>query len=325
MHLATSYHIGNSTLSGVDVTSTAPNDGLWSFSERDPSMPRIADKSMPCIASRRMHIAVIARSISSTGHSRPRQHRHAGLQRSTALTLAGVLTLLATGCHHKRQQAYAPPPPPLRTYHSYQHSEPQRSEPNEGRTEREPLNQPEGRPILVETGMASWYGPSGHRTADGSAYDGTGLTAAHKTLPLGTVARVTNLVNGESVMVRITDRGPFAHGRILDLSESAAKKIDLYRMGVAKVKIEAYGSVTLATAGKWCVQTGAFKSEQDALDLKSALTRRYVGSRVIEFAGATGFWVRIDPPKHDRADAAAIMNWIGNPDPQAVPYLVRVD
>ena len=164
------------------------------------------------------------------------------------------------------------------------------------------------------------------RSADGSAYDGKSMTAAHKTLPLGTVARVTNLVNGESVMVRITDRGPFSHGRVLDLSESAAKQIDLYRMGVARVKIEAYANGTTAAAtGRWCVQTGAFKKEQDALALKSALTRRYAGSRVIEFAGATGYWVRIDPVRHDHADAAAIMDWIGSPDPQAVPYLVRVN
>jgi rare lipoprotein A len=173
--------------------------------------------------------------------------------------------------------------------------------------------------------MASWYGPSGHRSADGSAYDGKGMTAAHKTLPLGTVARVTNLVNGESVMVRITDRGPFSHGRVLDLSESAAKQIDLYRMGVARVKIEAYANATASASGKWCVQTGAFKSEQDALDLKSALTRRYVGSRVIEFASSTGYWVRIDPARHDHADAAAILDWIGKPDPNVVPYIVRVD
>lgn len=174
--------------------------------------------------------------------------------------------------------------------------------------------------------MASWYGPSGHRAADGSAYDGTGMTAAHKTLPLGTVARVTNLANGESVMVRITDRGPFSHGRILDLSETAAKKIDLYRMGVAQVRIEAFGNATTATVeAKWCVQTGAFQTERDALDLKAALARRYAGARVIEFASSTGYWVRIDPARHDLTEASAIKDWIGTPFPQVVPYLVRLN
>ena len=243
------------------------------------------------------------------------------------MALGTILILFATGCHHHRQQAYTPPPPPLPTSRTPSHhiSTPPATAATIERPPHAPLPEPDGKPTLVETGLASWYGPSGHRTADGSAYDGTGMTAAHKTLPLGTTARVTNLVNGESVVVRITDRGPFAHGRVLDLSESAAKQIDLYRMGVAKVKIEAFPNATASATGKWAVQTGAFKSQQDALDLKSALIKRYVGSRVTEFAGATGYWVRIDPVRHDRADAVAILDWIGTPDPQAVPYLVRID
>jgi rare lipoprotein A len=261
-----------------------------------------------------------------------RAHAGAPLHKSfAALTLTGALTLFTTGCHHHHQQAYTPPPPPLRTSPTH-HANPTTVQPSAPDTSaticpppRAPAPESNGKPILVEIGLASWYGPSGHRTADGSAYDGTGMTAAHKTLPLGTTARVTNLVNGESVVVRITDRGPFAHGRVLDLSESAAKQIDLYRMGVAKVKIEAFANATASASGKWAVQTGAFKSHQDALDLKAALIKRYAGSRVTEFAGATGYWVRIDPVRHDRADADAIMNWIGNPDPHAVPYLVRID
>lgn len=246
-------------------------------------------------------------------------------RRIAALSLATFLTLLASGCHHHKQQAYAPPPPPLQNDPSHRSGESNQNKATVESSPRGPIVEPKGKPILVETGMASWYGPSGHRTANGSAYDGTGMTAAHKTLPLGTIARVTNLVNGESVMVRITDRGPFAHGRVLDLSESAAKQIGLYRMGVAKVKIEAFSNATASASGKWCVQTGAFKSLRDAMDLKDALVKRYAGSRVIEFAGATGYWVRIDPARHDHADAAAIKEWIGSPDPQAIPYLVRVD
>jgi rare lipoprotein A len=202
-----------------------------------------------------------------------------------------------------------------------------RNAPPQVRAPSGPVKEPKGKPILVEVGMASWYGPSGHKAADGEKYDGKKMTAAHKTLPMGTVARVTNLANGESVMVRITDRGPFVHGRILDLSESAAKKIDLYRMGVAKVKIEAYGSTMVAAGspGRWCVQTGAFKSQRDAMDLKAALIKRYAGARVTEFSGATGWWVRIDPARHDHADAEAIKSWIGKPGEQATSYMVRID
>jgi rare lipoprotein A len=151
------------------------------------------------------------------------------------------------------------------------------------------------------------------------------MTAAHKTLPMGSIVRVTNLVNGQQVMVKITDRGPFAHGRVLDLSEAAAKQIDLYRMGVAKVKIEAFANPTASSVGKWCVQTGAFKSEQDAIDLKAALIERYRGAKVTEFPGATGYWVRINPVQAGKEQAAAIADWIGKPDEQTVAYVVRVD
>jgi rare lipoprotein A len=244
------------------------------------------------------------------------------LKKIAALTIALGLTLLTVGCHHKTQQAYAPPPPPIKSAHK---------KPAPSTTaKREPESNPgpdevHGKPNFTETGMASWYGPSGQRAADGSKFDGTGMTAAHKTLPLGTTVRVTNLVNNESIMVKITDRGPFSHGRIIDLSEGAAKKIDLYRMGIAKVRVDAYTPATASAAGKWVVQAGAFKHEGDAQDLKSALIKHYSGSRVIEFKGATGYWVRIDPPNHEHAQAEAILNWIGKPDPDVVPYLVRVD
>lgn len=273
-------------------------------------MPSIVDKQSPADADRR--VPGIATDSDPRSTPARRWPAFAGI---TFVALA-----LTTGCHHQKHYAYVPPPPPLRTQSSVRPNPP-----DETHRDREPVPAPEGRPEFVETGMASWYGASGHRAADGSAYDGTGMTAAHKTLPLGTVARVTNLANGESVMVRITDRGPFSHGRVLDLSESAAKKIDLYRMGVAQVRIEAFAKSTPTVEAKWCVQTGAFQTEQDALDLKSALARRYAGSRVIEFASSTGYWVRIDPVRHDRTEAAAIKDWIGNPMPQVVPYLVRVN
>ncbi len=249
------------------------------------------------------------------------------LRRAAAVTLGAIIVLLVTGCHHHAEQAYTPPPPPT-SYPSHPHvarSAPPRVAPAPVAPPREPVPEPSGKPTLVETGLASWYGPSGRRAADGSAYDGNSMTAAHKTLPMGSVVRVTNLVNGEQVIVKITDRGPFAHGRVLDLSEAAAKQIDLYRMGVAKVKIEAFANPTASSVGKWCVQTGAFKSEQDAIDLKAALMERYRGAKVTEFPGATGYWVRINPVQPGKEQAAAIADWIGSPDPQAVAYVVRVD
>jgi len=232
--------------------------------------------------------------------------------------LAALIVLLVTGCHHKVQQAYQPPPPPP---HRSGSTATARNTPPPTRTYP---NEATGKPTLVETGMASWYG-TGKRAADGSVFDKNALTAAHKTLPMGTTIRVTNLANNESVVVRITDRGPFVNGRVLDLSEGAAKQIDLYRMGVAKVRIEAFAHPSASPTGKWVVQTGAFKSESDAIHLKSALIKRFAGSRVTEFPSSTGYWVRIDPPHYDHTQAEAILRWIGKPGPTAQPYLVRVD
>ena len=87
--------------------------------------------------------------------------------------------------------------------------------------------------------MASWYGKPyhGRQTANGERYDMHQMTAAHKTLPFGTVVRVTNLENGKKVEVRINDRGPFKKGRIIDMSYASAKKLDMVGPGVVKVKV----------------------------------------------------------------------------------------
>src|ERR1700735_2125995 len=143
-----------------------------------------------------------------------------------------------------------------------------------------PPTEVRGRPILTEVGLASWYGPpySGRKGADGTVYDQNAMTAAHLTLPLGTMVRVTNLSTNESVVVRITDRGPFVRGRIIDLSLAAAKATGVYRAGVAKVKVEAFAAPVRANAdpaGRWCVQVGAFAKESDAMKLKDELMRRY--------------------------------------------------
>ena len=87
------------------------------------------------------------------------------------------------------------------------------------------------------SGMASWYGEA-QTTASGERFNKHALTAAHRTLPLGTMVRVTNQRNGKSVIVRINDRGPYGRGRIIDLSEAAARKLDMIDAGVAPVTLE---------------------------------------------------------------------------------------
>lgn len=91
-----------------------------------------------------------------------------------------------------------------------------------------------------EVGIASWYGPGfqGRRTSSGEIYDMFAMTAAHKTLPFGTVVKVVDLDTGKSVVVRINDRGPFIKGRIIDLSYAAAQKLGMVKKGLAKVGLK---------------------------------------------------------------------------------------
>lgn len=92
----------------------------------------------------------------------------------------------------------------------------------------------------AETGEASWYGPGfhGRRTANGEVFDKEAMTAAHRTLPFGTLVRVRNLDNGREAVLRINDRGPFARGRILDVSEAGARALGMVEAGTARVRIE---------------------------------------------------------------------------------------
>ncbi|MBU3825009.1 MAG: septal ring lytic transglycosylase RlpA family protein [Candidatus Oceanisphaera merdipullorum] len=94
--------------------------------------------------------------------------------------------------------------------------------------------------VSMEQGKASYYGSRHHgrKTASGEPFNKHALTAAHKTLPFGTQVRVTNLHNQKSIVVRINDRGPYAKGRVIDLSEQAARELNMVRAGVANVKIE---------------------------------------------------------------------------------------
>jgi rare lipoprotein A len=105
-------------------------------------------------------------------------------------------------------------------------------------------------PYYGETGVASWYGEShqGRPTASGERFEKTGMTAAHRSLPFGTVLRVTSLANGREARVRVNDRGPFSRGSMLDLSEAAAAALGIREAGVAEVRIEAYAADQTATA-----------------------------------------------------------------------------
>ena len=158
--------------------------------------------------------------------------------------------------------------------------------------------------------MASWYGAPYHnrRGSNGEVYDMHAMTAAHRTLPLGSLVRVTNLKTGHSAVVRITDRGPFVAGRILDLSLAAAQALDVYLPGVAKVRLEVLQTpAPLEASGRWAVQIGSFADEKNANDLADHLQRRYHTAKVLCFVSPVGaWWVRVRVLDDDRERAEAL-------------------
>ena len=138
----------------------------------------------------------------------------------------------------------------------------------------------------AETGYASWYGGKfqGRQTASGEIFDTNQLTAAHKTLPFGTIVKVTNLDTGKSVRVRINDRGPFVEGRIIDLSRKAATEIGMMATGIAPVEVEILKSAEQAAAeggpdsrpgvSHYSIQIASFAARENADRLHSRLEER---------------------------------------------------
>ena len=182
------------------------------------------------------------------------------------------------------------------------------------------------RPIFSEEGDATWYTApyKGRKAANGQVFDDDALTAAHRTLPMGSLIVVTNLKTRQASAMRITDRGPFTPDRIIDLTIASAKSIGLYRVGTAPVRIDVYETPKpMDTGGRWCVQIGAFKSERKAEQLKEELLRKYPESRVIEFPGENSFWVRIRPEGDDRERAEFIAEHLHPAEGDA--YLTRLD
>jgi rare lipoprotein A len=128
----------------------------------------------------------------------------------------------------------------------------------------------------VERGVASWYGAPfhGRQSSSGEIFDMNRFVAAHRTLPFGSVVRVTNLNNGKHTEVRIIDRGPFVADRLIDLSLAAAHAIDMVGTGIAPVRIELVSSPA-SLAGAFSVQVGAFQQRKNAARLQADLSRRY--------------------------------------------------
>jgi rare lipoprotein A len=141
-----------------------------------------------------------------------------------------------------------------------------------------------GYPVgYVERGMASWYGPGfhGNKTANGEQYDMHKLTAAHRTLPLGSIAVVRSATTGKEVTVRINDRGPFAKGRVLDLSYAGAQTLGMVGHGTDQIELRVIGfHGRTAEMGFLRVQIGSFAEHQNAATLLQRAQRIYTGGRI---------------------------------------------
>jgi rare lipoprotein A len=249
--------------------------------------------------------------------------RHLSLGLSLLLLL--LSTILLPGCAHKQTQVAVPPPPEPAPA---QPAANQTASNQTGAESASDIRVPAGtRPIFEQTGTASWYGPPYHnrRGSNGEIYNMNAMTAAHLTLPLGSIVRVTNLKTGHSALLRITDRGPFVEGRILDLSLAAAKALDVYLPGTARVRLEVLEApAALDVGGRWAIQIGSFADEKSAADFAGRLQRRYQTAKVQKFPSPTGnWWVRVRVPDDDRQRAQAVVR---ETEIAAAPvFLVRLD
>jgi rare lipoprotein A len=244
----------------------------------------------------------------------------------------------ATGCGHHRQstqippQAAAPAPettPPAETTAPEATTNariPPTPVPRGGVSAEDREFIATHKPILSQEGYATWYTApyKGRRAANGEVFSDYAMTAAHRTLPMGSLIVVTNLETGQSGAMRITDRGPFVEGRILDLSMASAKATGIYRSGMAMVRLDVFRTPkSISIGGRWCVQIGAFHSEHKAIKLKEQLERHYPDANVIEFPGEKSYWVRIRPEGDNKRQAELIARQVRPAEGEA--YLTRLD
>ena len=246
--------------------------------------------------------------------------------------MCALASLALAGCGHHRQASRTPPTAPPQELS--QLDEPTAPAPRipitrvpaGGVSEEDISFINSHRPIRSEVGYATWYTAPyrGRRAANGQVFDDRALTAAHRTLPMGSLVVVTNLKTSQSSAMRITDRGPFVDGRILDLTVASAKATGVYRAGLARVRVDVYETPKpIDSGGRWCVQIGAFHSEHQAHKLKSQLQRKYPDANVIEFPGEDSYWVRIRPQGDNREQAESIAQRLRPEEGEA--FLTRLD
>jgi rare lipoprotein A len=270
--------------------------------------------------------------------SSKRQTRMQG-QRLGGLVALAFLSLVASGCRHRTtaqlppaqelpppQQAYVPPPQPVAPEVEKPAIIPPTPLPPGGVSQEDVEFVASHRPIATQTGWASWYTApyAGRKAANGEVFSNYAMTAAHRTLPMGSLIVVTNLRTGQHAVMRVADRGPFVEGRIVDLTKASAKATGVYLPGRALVRVDVYETPKpIKTGGRWCVQIGAFHDASAALRLKAKLERQYAGANVIEFSGEHSYWVRIRPEGDARGMAEYIARHVHPSEGDA--FLTRLD
>src|ERR1051326_3388981 len=268
--------------------------------------------------------------------TQPARRAHGQKSRQIA-AIAGLLLFLAGCAAHRTPPPTMPAPPPAspapastpapnRIPTPTPSPAPTPSAPRPSRSDLEITVPKDAKVLYTEVGFASWYGPGFQKrnAANGQPYDMNAMTAAHRTLPLNTIVRVTDLKTGDSVLLRITDRGPFVNDRIIDLSRAAARKLSVYQHGTALVRIEVLETpASIREGGRWCVQIGAFQDSDDARKLKEQLARRYRTAKVLQFSSPTGGdWIRVRVAEDDKKRAQEVMR---ETHTEVAKFLVRLD
>src|SRR5436190_1347715 len=251
--------------------------------------------------------------------------------------LGFLLPLMLCGCGSRRPVAARQPTPaqppetPSATEEAAKRStnvpETPASQPAAAPASKRNKPAPEPAPLgYTEEGNASWYGVPfhGRRASNGEIYDMYKLTAAHRTLPFETMVRVTNLNNGKSTVVRITDRGPFVDNRVIDLSFAAAREIDLVGPGVAPVRVEVLGNVD-PTAGFFTVQVGAFHDRGNAERLRDRLNASYAPIFIQQYDAPEGVFYRVRVGKISGEDAARLFGEQLRSREGFTPFVTRLD
>jgi len=217
-------------------------------------------------------------------------------RRAGLLALAAA-AMAASGCAHKKRARLPAPPPAVR-------------------------------PGYTETGVASWYGHPyhGRPAANGEIYDMEKLTAAHRTLPFNTWVRVENLAHQKSVDVRIIDRGPFVHGRIIDLSHAAARQIDLLGPGIGRVRLEVIREPQTVAPALFAVQVGAFSQRANADRLRAQMAARYGSAKVVVRSGEPDLLRVLVGAESTEEGAEALAQRIReNSSEKTAGFVVRID